>query len=654
MHDDKYDTPDLNGYQCGDLTANMTLADAKALPQNATITTPSIIEGYVSSSDETGNIYKTLYIQDDPQNPTHGFVVSLDAVSTYTKFPQGSKVYINLEGLAMGTYGGLTQLGYMSNGAFGRIPEGLVAKHITRSCSEKVQIKPKVMTLADMPANNNLLGALIQIDNAEFHKRVLCATYAPDGVSVDRPLNDPTSSSTSNRVVRNSGYASFANQIMPSGNGKFVGIFSRFNNTYQMYINRVTDLEMNGPRLDGSTITCEFDPANSAPTTIAAVKAMHTSGGAYTQITNEAYIKGTVTANDETGNLFKYIYIEDATGGIKVNINKQDLFEDSRFVVGKELIIRLKDLYIGKKDGEFQLGVPFQGQVGQIAQDDVYKYFYDSNKPVGIAVPTEKTIDQLTSDDIGRLIRIKDLQFIDADLNKPYAGSSATNRTLTDCSGNEITLRTSNFASFAGTEVDGGKGDVTAILSYYGPNNQYQLWIRNLHDADLDNPRCDGSVPSVAIFNETFSGTLANWTAVSVSGAQVWNIQNFGNPRPCVVMNGYQGGNNINEDWLISAPISLNGYSQATVSFDSDGRYQGDPLMVYATDNFTGDPATTTWTQLPAVLDSNLNAFNTWTNSGNLSLNSFLNKNVRIAFKYTSTAQSGTTWEIDNVRVKAH
>ena len=94
VHDDKYDTPDLNGYQCGDLTANMTLADAKALPQNATITTPSIIEGYVSSSDETGNIYKTLYIQDDPQNPTHGFVVSLDAVSTYTKFPQGSKVYI--------------------------------------------------------------------------------------------------------------------------------------------------------------------------------------------------------------------------------------------------------------------------------------------------------------------------------------------------------------------------------------------------------------------------------------------------------------------------------------------------------------------------------------------------------------------------------
>jgi hypothetical protein len=71
----------------------------KAKAQNVTLTDKAYIEGYVSSTDETGNIYKTIYIQDDPTNPTEGLTVSVDAVSTYTKFPQGSKVYIDIEGL---------------------------------------------------------------------------------------------------------------------------------------------------------------------------------------------------------------------------------------------------------------------------------------------------------------------------------------------------------------------------------------------------------------------------------------------------------------------------------------------------------------------------------------------------------------------------
>ena len=54
----------------------------KNLSQNTTITTDAVIEGYVSSSDQSGNIYKTIYIQDDPTNPTQGFVLSVDAVGT--------------------------------------------------------------------------------------------------------------------------------------------------------------------------------------------------------------------------------------------------------------------------------------------------------------------------------------------------------------------------------------------------------------------------------------------------------------------------------------------------------------------------------------------------------------------------------------------
>ena len=190
-----------------------------------------------------------------------------------------------MKDLAVGTYGGVTQLGAMVNGAFDRIPEKMVTEHIKRSCDPLQQIVPKVMTLAQMvSANDKYLGCLIQVDNAEFDSKVLCSTFAPPSTTVDRAINDPSTSTS--RVVRNSGYASFATKTLPAGKGKFVGIYSKFNTTYQMYIVRDTDLEMNTfPRKDGITADpCSFNPANSAQKTVAEVKQMYTSGN-YTQIT---------------------------------------------------------------------------------------------------------------------------------------------------------------------------------------------------------------------------------------------------------------------------------------------------------------------------------------------------------------------------------
>jgi hypothetical protein len=55
--------------------------------------------------------------------------------------------------------------------------------------------------------------------------------------------------------------------------------------------------------------------------TVAEVKKLFT--GSNYLITGNIYIKAKVTANDETGNLYRYIYVEDATGGIRININKK-------------------------------------------------------------------------------------------------------------------------------------------------------------------------------------------------------------------------------------------------------------------------------------------------------------------------------------------
>ena len=665
VHDDKYNEPNLANYQCR--TADYytkpennyqkwTLEQLKAKPVGTTFTENAYVEGYVSSSDESGNIYKTIYIQDAPENPTQGLTISVNTVSTYTQYPQGSKVYIDLKGLSLNTYGGVVQLG-MTTPAGTRITEKEVPLHIFKDCGNPVKIVPLVLPSSQMiTANDKLIGCLIQMNNAEFDAKALCMNYAPNGLTVDRIIKDGSSPTT--RVVRNSGYAAFANQILPAGNGKFVGIYSKFNSNYQLYINRVTDLDMNKfPRLDGLTSNpCEINTTNLTAKTIAEVKQLYTSGN-WNQISGDYYVKGQVVANDETGNLYKYVYIEDTTGGIRVNINKTNLYQDNRFRVGKDLVIKLKDLYVSNVSGEIQLGTTYVSGgntlFGGVDEVNVYKFFFDNNQPTRAVVPTVKTISQLTTADVGRWIKIKDLQFADSSLYQPYAVGSTTNRTLVDCSGNQILLRTSNFASFGGLEVDRGRGDVSAVLSYF--NGVYQLWITKPLDANLESLRCDGTMPPpmTNIFADDFGSGLVNWTAVNVVGAQVWGTSNQGNgSNYYAVMNGNSGGNKDNEDWLVSKEISLVGKTKAFVSFTSDVRYAGNVLQVFITDNYTGTPGTTTWTALPANLDTNNSAFGDWAHSGNVSLDAFLGKNVRIAFKYTSTTSAASTWEIDDFKVK--
>ena len=647
VHDDKYDAPDLSG-NCQDLKATITLEAAKSLAQNTTITTDAVIEGYVSSTDQSGNIYKTIYIQDDPTNPTQGFVLSVDALSTSASYAQGAKVYIKLKGLAIGTYGGVKQLGFMDNGTFGRIPEKIVPASILKSCTAKVTITPKVMTLADMKtANDQYIGCLVKVQNAEFDAKVLCSNFAPDGYTVDRQINDPTTSATT-RVVRNSNYASFANQKLPSGKGDFIGILSKYNSTYQLFINNVSDVKgmTNFPRKDGiKADPCGFDSSTASLKTVADVKKLFT--GSNYLIPDNIYIKGKVTANDETGNLYRYIYIEDATGGIRININKANtIYQDYRFKVGKNLIVKLKDLYIGKYNGEFQIGTLSGSTLGFIAEAEIYKYLFDSNEPATSVTATEKTIPQLTTDDVGKWIKIKNVQFVDTDLGNTYSG----NRTLIDCTGNKIILRTNSQASFSGAMIDNGKGDIYAILSIY--NGVYQLIIPKQVNSDLDGVRCDGTLPVYeTIFSDAFA-SLSNWTAVNVSGTQVWATTTFGNPAPSAIMDGK---GSANEDWLVSKKITIpSTYKEVFFSFETDGRNAGSLLEVYITDNYTGSVSTTSWTKTNPALDTDLANFAGFVNSGKVDISSFKGKDIVVAFKYTSTSTSvpSTTWEVDNFAVK--
>lgn len=174
-------------------------------------------------------------------------------------------------------------------------------------------------------------------------------------------------------------------------------------------------------------------------------------------------------------------------------------------------------------------------------------------------------------------------------------------------------------------------------------------------DEDTDIPNID----PVPFFKETFAGdNFSNWVAFSKTGAQVWTFDKFGNgDASCAKMSGFSGGsNNANVDWFISPVQDLSSLTAAKLSFDNAYKFTGAPIEVYLSNNYTGtgDPeaAGVTWKKINGALLSLGNYV--YKNSGNLDISDFTgaaNTSVYIAFKYTSTASDGSTWEIDNVKI---
>ena len=82
----------------------------------------------------------------------------------------------------------------------------------------------------------------------------------------------------------------------------------------------------------------------------------------------------------------------------------------------------------------------------------------------------------------------------------------------------------------------------------------------------IDNGSSGGTI--LTIYEEPFETTLGATSQYSVSGAQVWEWADFGSPAGCSKMNGYDGGANTNEDWMITNAINCDNFENIMFSFD--------------------------------------------------------------------------------------
>jgi hypothetical protein len=161
-----------------------------------------------------------------------------------------------------------------------------------------------------------------------------------------------------------------------------------------------------------------------------------------------------------------------------------------------------------------------------------------------------------------------------------------------------------------------------------------------------------GNVSVVTIEYENFDDSWGNWTTISVAGSQVWSRDNsYGiNNTPCAQMSGYSGGFFANEDWLISPALNLDNYENEKLTFYNASNYSGPDLELKVSTDYSGsgDPNAATWSTLSYTMSPG--TF-TWTLSGEVDLSSFNGNAVYIAFKFTSTASSSKTWEIDEILI---
>ena len=156
-----------------------------------------------------------------------------------------------------------------------------------------------------------------------------------------------------------------------------------------------------------------------------------------------------------------------------------------------------------------------------------------------------------------------------------------------------------------------------------------------------------------AIFEETFEGgTLGNFTAtVETSGSWTGWRANTRTPL-CAIANSYV--NSVNEAataWLISPEISLNGVSNATLSFEhAFGFYfptsQDAFCTVYVREK-GGNWKQLTLTNFPAKGTGNWTSFE----ANTFSLSAYAGKTIEVGFKYMNDGKQSVAWEIKNFKV---
>ncbi len=440
---DDFDAPPADG-EDPDITANTTIAQLKQLftASPVQITDSLVIQGVVTSSDKAGNFYKALVIQD----ATAGISIRLDQTDLYADYPIGRRIFVKCKNLWLGDYGNLVQLGGAlddsdpQNPEVTPIPAALIGNYLLKGKYNN-QVTPITLTIDQL--DNLYQNMLIRLNDVEFAVAEIGKTYA-DAVnesSENRTLTDCNGNSV---ILRSSGFAQFAGDTLPEGNGTLTAIFSVFTDDFQLIINDVTDVR--------------FDSARCTPAGGEGILGIrHLYAGSDVAIGSGVTIKGIVISDRANGNFdSRNLVIQDLTGGIVVRFTAAHNFN-----LGDEVEVDVSGQTLTEYNGLIEIdGAPNANA---------------TKTGTGSITPRTATISQITSNSStweSTLVKVNAVTLTGG--SGQYSGTV----TMTDAEGT-LDLYTRTGASFATTSYPTGSVSITGVL---GDFNREQINIRSTAD----------------------------------------------------------------------------------------------------------------------------------------------------------------------------
>lgn len=252
------------------------------------------------------------------------------------------------------------------------------------------------------------------------------------------------------------------------------------------------------------------DSIDEPTTSISNIRKLYSAeinNSSYRQVTEDAIIEGVVVANDISGNIYQYIYIQgtyidtlgverliNTEGGIGVGIKGIGCLY-TLYPVGQKVRINLKGLYVGGYGQSPRIGMPYINtngamRLGPMTLDMMKTHIGKIGKPnpemvtpkvVDATDLTDRNITQLTP----LLVVLHDSEI--SDVGWPFAHWEVGGDTYSEyhdinIDGNVVKqlLYTSTSATFAGDTIQKGKKTIYGLLNRY--SSSYQLSLRSLDD----------------------------------------------------------------------------------------------------------------------------------------------------------------------------
>ncbi len=218
------------------------------------------IKGIVTGNDIQGNIYNEVSIDDG----TGAMLICIAQGGLYGYLPVGQEILVDLKGLYIGGYGQQGEIGMPYTNANGRTYVSRMSRMLWNQHFKLIGKGGNTVTPItfdpDYVRSNSIwtnddksrylaqnCGKLMVLRGVTLKDADGTAVFAPDDGSVTLSSNcanrEIVGFNSSAIVLRTSTYADFAHNVMPTGPVDITGIFTRFNNTWQILLRTVDDIQ---------------------------------------------------------------------------------------------------------------------------------------------------------------------------------------------------------------------------------------------------------------------------------------------------------------------------------------------------------------------------------------------------------------------------